>query len=213
MIHPRRVFTAFALALSVAAPALAGPPLLCHPFDIGSAKSLPWDGQAGWFQGRADYPLQQLAADTEAILQAGTPVVVRMETLRRAAIYASQDPAIATALLDRLSAKARAAQAPDSLAALDSAYLIEALHQVSMLEQSSEFRGRVAGVKRVLEGRDAAPFVAQAVAARPADPAVAFAAALITMGKDRQAYAAFVARARAGAAQDALLARNIGHLS
>jgi hypothetical protein len=33
------------------------------------------------------------------------------------------------------------------------------------------------------------------------------------MGKDRQAYGAHAARARAGAAQDALLARNVKHLS
>jgi hypothetical protein len=207
-----RVLTAFALALAVAAPALAGPPLLCHPYEIGSAKSLPWDGKAGWSQGRADYPLQRLAADIDAILQPGTPVVVRMETLRRAAIYASQDPAIASTLLDTLSAKARANHA-DGLAALDAAYLTEALHQVSMLESMGEFRGRVAGVKQILAGRDAAPFVTQAVEARPSDPAVAFAAALITMGKDKQAYAAYVARARAGASQDALLARNLDHLS
>ena len=213
MTYRHRVLTAFALALTVATPALAGPPLLCHPFDIGTATSLPWDGRAGWAQGRADYPLAQLVGDTEAILQPATPVVVRMETLRRAAIYASQDPAVASALLDRLTAKARASQPADALAALDAAYLVEALHQVTMLGQSGEFRGRIAGVKRVIAEHDAAPFVAQAVQARPTDPAVAFAAALITMGKDKQAYGVYATRARAGAAQNALLARNISHLS
>src|SRR5260221_3263478 len=189
-------------------------PLLFHPFDIGSARSLPWDGNAGWFQGRGDYPIAQLVGDTEAILQPGTPVVVRMETLRRAAIYASQDPAVASALVETLAMKAGKGQtATDPLAALDAAYLIEALHQITMLGQSGEFRDRVSGVKRVLADHDAAPFVAQAVQARPSDPAVAFAAALITMGKDRQASRAYAARARAGASQDALLARNINHLS
>lgn len=212
MILRHRVLTAFALALTVATPALAGPPLLCQPYDIGSATSLPWNGARGWSHARAGYPLAQLTADTQAILQPGTPVLVRMETLRRAAIYASQDAAVAAALLDTLSAKARASQG-DGLAALDAAYLIEALHQVAMLEQSGEFKSRVPGVRRVLAGRGAAPFVAQAVAARPADAAVAFAAALITMTTDKQAYPAYAARARAGASQDALLARNIAHLS
>ena len=213
MTQPKRVLTALALALAVATPALAGPPLLCHPFDIGTAKSLPWDGRAGWSQGRADYPIKQLVADTEAILQPETPVIVRMETLRRAAIYASQDPAVASALLQTLSAKARGTR-PEAFAALDAAYLVEALHQVSMLEQSSEFKDRVPGVKRVIAEHEAAPFVAQAIQARPSDPAVAFAAAMITMmGKDKQAYGAFATRARAGAAQDALLARNLNHLS
>jgi hypothetical protein len=213
MIRPSRLLAAIALSVIVAAPAFAGPPLLCHPFQIGDARSLPWDGTRGWFHGRADYPLTRLVADTTAILQPGTPVVVRMETLRRAAVYASQDPAVAAALLDKLSANARASQKPaDDLAALDAAYLIEALHQFTMLGQSAEFRDRIPGVTRVLAARDATPFVEQAVRARPDDPSVAFAAALISLGSDKHAYERYAARARAGAAQDALLARNLDHL-
>ena len=214
MIHTRRLVSAAALVLAVAAPALAGPPLLCHPFDIGTAKSLPWDGTRGWSQGRADYPLKELVADTDALLQPSTPVIVRMETLRRAALYASQDATVAAALMDRLNAKARAgAAAPDALAALDAAYLIEALRQVTMLGGSVEFRDRIAGVNQVVKGRDAKALLAQAVQARPSDPSVAFAAALIAMDIDKQAYGGYAARARSGVAQDALLARNIKHLS
>ena len=209
MIHTHRLLTAAAFVLAVATPALAGPPLLCHPFDIGTAKSLPWDGTKGWFQGRADYAMEQLVPDTEAILQPGTPVLVRMETLRRAAIYASQDAAVASALVDRLSLRAKA----DPLAALDAAYLVEALHQVTMLDQMVEFRDRIAGVKAVLKGRDALPLLARAVQAQPSDPSVAFAAALIAMDRDKPAYGTYAARARSGASQDALLARNIKHLS
>ena len=205
-----RVWTIAALAFAVAAPALAGPPLLCHPFDIGSERSLPWDGTAGWFQGVADYPVRQLIADTDAILQPGTPVIVRMETLRRGAIYASQDPAVAGALVERLIAKAHAAQTP--LASLDAAYLVAALRQVTKLGQMAEFRGRIAGIARVLEGRDAAALLTTAVGERPSDPAVAFAAALIAMDTDKRASDAYAVRARAGAAQDALLARNLNHL-
>ena len=211
MSQTHRLLTAVALALSIATPALAGPPLLCHPFDIGTAKSLPW-GTTGWFQGRAGYPIEQLVADTEAILQPGTPVVVRMETLRRAAIYASHDPAVAAELVNRLSLKA-GQQTPDALAALDAAYVIEALRQITMLGQTAEFRDHIADVKHILEGRDAVPFLAQAVQAQPSDPAVAFAAALIAMDADKPAYGGYAARARAGASQDALLARNINHLS
>src|SRR5687768_4015206 len=78
-------------------PAFAGPPLLCHPFDIGSAASLPWSGASSWFDGKADYRLSNLVADTEALLGPSTTVIVRMEMLRRAAIYASRDPRIAAA--------------------------------------------------------------------------------------------------------------------
>ena len=100
MIRRHQLLTAAALVLAVATPALAGPPLLCHPFDIGAAKSLPWDGAQGWSKGSADYPLGRLVTDTEAILQPATPVLVRMETLRRAAIYASRDAPCVT-LVDR----------------------------------------------------------------------------------------------------------------
>jgi hypothetical protein len=210
MIHRHRLLTAAALILAVAAPALAGPPLLCHPFDIGTATSLPWDGAQGWFKGSADYRLERLVGDTDAILQPGTPVLVRMETLRRAAIYASQDEAVASALVDRLSAKAKA---HEPLASLDAAYLIEALHQVSMLGQMTEFRDRIAGVNRVLKGRSAGAFLAEAVQAQPSDPSVAFAAALIALDTDRAASGAHAARARAGVSRDPLLARNIKHLS
>ena len=66
----------------ITTPAFAGPPLLCHPFDVGNARSLPWDGTQ-WWRGRTDYKLANLQADTEALLTPTTPIIVRMETLRR----------------------------------------------------------------------------------------------------------------------------------
>src|SRR5688572_20275282 len=89
--------------LSGAQPALAGPPLLCHPFDIGSARSLPWNDTAAWWNGRSDYDVRNLVADTQALLTPATPVIVRMETLRRAAIYASRDARVAAQLLKTLN--------------------------------------------------------------------------------------------------------------
>ena len=89
----------FLCAAAVARPALAGPPLLCHPFDIGAAKSLPWSGASSWFDGQAGYDIKHLADDTVAILTPAAPVIVRMETLRRAAIYASRDTNVARQLL------------------------------------------------------------------------------------------------------------------
>ena len=122
-IRTRPLFTAFLViaVLVTARPAQAGPPLLCHPFDIGSAASLPWSGSWSWFDGQADYRLANLVGDTDALLAPSTPVIVRMETLRRAAIYASRDPDVASALLNRLAAKAqsKAAGQADALALLD----------------------------------------------------------------------------------------------
>src|SRR3954469_10676218 len=98
-----------ALLLFVAvSPALAGPPLLCHPFDIGEARSLAWGGS--WSEGPRDYQLGKLVADTEAILTPAAPVIVRMETLRGAALYASLDGRVAAQLLEAINARAAAAE-------------------------------------------------------------------------------------------------------
>src|SRR5258708_29984361 len=88
-------------ALAVAMPALAGPPFVCHPFDIGSAKSLPWGANNNYLALRDDYDVRNVVADTEKLLWVAppsTPPIVRMETLLRAAVYASRDRAVAEQL-------------------------------------------------------------------------------------------------------------------
>ena len=104
--------------LGLARPAHAGPPLLCHPYEIGAAKSLPWEGH-DWWPGRADYKVANLVADTQALLTPETPVIVRMETLRRATIYAMRDRNVATQLLGTIVKRAHVleyAGRPDALA-------------------------------------------------------------------------------------------------
>src|SRR5882724_6347749 len=66
--------------------ALAGPPLICHPFDIGSARSLPWTGPV-WSRIDKNYNTDRLVEDTLGLLTPNTPVLVRLETLRRATVY------------------------------------------------------------------------------------------------------------------------------
>lgn len=212
----RQYVLAAALFLAVARPAVAGPPLLCHPFDIGTAASLPWSGSASWFDGKADYNPANLVADTEALLTPSTPVIVRMETLRRASIYASRDAKIASALLERLTAKAQASKGagrPDALALLDAAYATEALRQVTMIGGIQGFKDQVNGIKDVIGNADGWQYIKASLAAEPNDPALEFAAALIATDKDRAAYRGHAQRARAGAAKDALLARNLSHIS
>jgi hypothetical protein len=98
-----RPLLALALVAFVASPALAGPPLLCFPFDIGPATSLPWDKDNNQWKGmRADYDVSHLTADTVALLTPATPILVRMETLRRAALYATKDDKVAHGLVDTL---------------------------------------------------------------------------------------------------------------
>ena len=208
------LIAAFA-ALSIAAPALAGPPLLCHAYDIGSAKSLPWMGEKSWFEGRPDYNIQNLVADTEALLTPSTPVIVRMETLRRAAIYASTDPTVANRLLKRFISRAEASEEkgqPDALAYLDAAYLAGAFNEFTMMARSKEWEGRAAVARSAKGALDAYALITKSVALRPGDPAIQFAAALISSDEHRGEYPAHAAKARAGAQADMLLARNLTHV-
>lgn len=211
MTARRSTMIAALLVVLAASPALAGPPLLCHPFDIGTSTSLPWDGSSAWFQGRAEYPRASLVADTERLLTPATPVVVRMETLRRAAIYASEDQKIAQVLLDRLTT--RAGKGIDPLTAGDAAYYIEALRQISMLGQDSRFRDRIPGVKAVIAKADGVAWMHKAIAASPDDAGIAFEAALVTSMADRDSSQKLAARARAGAKGDPLITRNLDHLN
>src|SRR5208283_5661010 len=114
------------------ASAQAGPPLICHTIEIGQAKSLPWINHSWNLSGSENYDLKSLVPDTLAILDSGAPVLVRMETLRRATLYVRQNPQIAKELITRLVARATAsenANRADALALFDAGYLAECYKQ------------------------------------------------------------------------------------
>jgi hypothetical protein len=208
--------TAVLVVLAGAAPAFAGPPLLCHPFDIAGARSLPWDGTRAWWQGDARYDVAGLIRDTEALLTPSTPVIVRMETLRRAAIYASSDREIASRLLATLTDKARASEQsgrPDALAFLDAAYVTGAFREIGMLAEMPQFRPRVTMIRTLVAGADAYALIGKSLSLGAGDPAIEFAAALIAADSSREAYQRHAHKARAGAGKDSLLARNLAHIS
>jgi hypothetical protein len=199
--------------------ALAGPPLLCHPFDIGTAKSLTWDDSHGW-QGRVGATsMKTLVADTEALLTPDTPVIVRMETLRRAALYASTDAQVATELFTRLQARASGAK-QGALETFDAGYLIETMRQVTRSRADGWKRQdgaevQIAALRSLLDKADGEAMVQQSLAASNGNPSMEFAAALIAAShKGRNAdYIKHAQKARAGAAQDALLTKNLNHIS
>ena len=217
MRHARPLVTVglmFAV-LVIPHPALAGPPLLCHPFDIGTARSLPWNGP-GWLDAKPDYHLDGLVADTEALLGPSTPVIVRMESLRRASLYASRDAKVAADLLAHVTATAQRSKAegrPNALALLDAAYVTEALRQIAAIGGVTGYTDQVSGIRALLDGNDGQRFMRASLAAEPDDPSLEFAAALITAGTDSAAYQRHAERARAGAKSDALLAKNLSHIS
>jgi len=201
----QRFLFAGILAMSVfAATALAGPPLICHSFDIDGAKSLPWVSHDWNLSGGENYDTSKLVADTIGILDSSQVTLVHMETLRRATLYARKDRVAAKELMTRLIARAETAKSsgastapPSALAVFDAGYLAEAYKQWLGDQDNPAQRF------------DGYALVQLALQRRGNDPQMEFAAALIAVGKpliDGQEHAQ---KAIAGAKNDALLARNL----
>src|SRR5262249_5796884 len=135
----------FATFLALVANLEAGPPLLCHPFEACDAKSLPWNSRQGWNSPKTDYEIANLLRDAIALLASDSPVIVRMETLRRAGIYSTKDERVARELLLTLTARALKAGAgangkSEALAWFDAGYLVETFKQAKwMFEKQSSW--------------------------------------------------------------------------
>jgi hypothetical protein len=125
----RSTYIAVAIAL-LAHTALAGPPMICHPLEIGSEKSLPWGTGIDWDLKIVSYDTRRLTQQTLELLTPNTPVIVRMETLRRAVIYSGQKPELMLDLASRLIERSNKSHA-EPLAAFDVGYFIETAHQYS----------------------------------------------------------------------------------
>src|SRR6267378_768331 len=202
-----------AALLCLATVSQAGPPLICHTIEIGQAKSLPWISHNWNLSGGENYDTKNLVRDTLEILAPVTPVLVRMETLRRATLYARQDPVAAKELLARLHARATSEESsghPDALAWFDVGYLAETYKQwigQSWMRVSKDEQNPATGV-------DGYALVKKALALR--DPSqngnhaqMEFAAALITLSGPRDAHREHAQKAIAGAKSDPLLAQNL----
>jgi len=165
------------LAVLVFGPAAvqAGPPLICHPVDIGRAPSLPWGSGPGWNTPQPGYDRTRLVNDTLALLSPAAPIRVRMETLRRATVYAMGDPDRGRALLARLEDRARDAGpgSAGALALFDAGYLIEAYKQARI----------ITGRDIVDPARDGEAMVREARRRREKDPDIEYAVGLIASGK------------------------------
>jgi len=200
-----------AAVLCFAVVAQAGPPLICHTIEIGQAKSLPWMSHNWNLSGGETYDTRNLVRDTLEILAPDTPVLVRMETLRRATLYARKDPVAAKELLARLYARATSAESsghPDALAWFDAGYLAETYKQwigrnlPHMTDGMRMDPNPAAGV-------DGYALVKKALALRGSDPQMEFAAALITFSGSTAEHREHALRAIAGAKTDPLLAQNL----
>jgi hypothetical protein len=206
-VHPksnrflRYTLSSIATIFVLASSAFAGPPLICHSFDIGNAQSLPWISHDWNLTGAENYDTHNLASETLAILNASQTPLIHMETLRRATLYARKDPVAAKQLLLQLVARAKSSEAssnPNAFALFDAAYLTEAYKQ-----WLGEKNGNPAN------GLDGLAWINRAVRLRPDDPQMAFAAALITLRGPQDEHQQYAQKAIAGAKNDDLLSRNL----
>ncbi len=193
---------------------IAGPPLICHPFDIGDAKSLPWEPSSNYNSPKANYDIANLVADTLSLLGRDVPVIVRMETLRRAGLYAQQDQQIAMKLLDALIGRAREDEGKgkaDALSFFDFGYLLETCKQANLIYKKITDQAWERIIKQnPATGLDGYAWVSKAISLRRNDPAMEFAAALILSdrkhAKERQEH---LHKAVVDASEGSLLAKNL----
>lgn len=180
---------------------LAGPPLICHPFEIDGANSLPWISHDWKLTGAENYDTIKLAANTLEILSSSQNVLVHMETLRRATLYAKSDPIAAKQLLTMIvsgSKSPKVDKQTEALRLFDAGYLAETYKQW-LGEQSNP-----------AHGLDGYALVKEAIHLRGgSDPQMEFAAALIGLNGPAPDQREFAEKAIAGATKDPLLARNL----
>jgi hypothetical protein len=197
----RPTLSVFVILFVLVNSAMAGPPLICHAFDIGNAKSLPFISHDWNLSGGENYDTQNLPNDTLAILQGSQVALVHMETLRRATLYARKDPLAAKQLLLKIVARAQSNESatnPDAFALLDAAYLTEAYKQ--WLGEKGE---------NPASGLDGYPWIKRAAQLRGNDAQMQFAAALITLRGPDDPQREYAQKAIAGSKADDLLARNL----
>jgi len=205
---PNTLLTALVLAIVLvsAGPALAGPPLICHPFETGSTRLLAWGTDtSNWNAALPSYNLKALTADTLRVLDADAATLTRMENLRRATIYAMRDPAIAQEFLKTMLDRALSTT-PTAATWFDAGYVIEAYKQAKHLRPTGPFdRSAWAAVDETLSV-DGYGFVKKAIAMGGPTAEMEFAASLMTQGA---ASAAHRSRANAAAPRGSFLAANL----
>ena len=200
-----RSLVAIAAVVFFATPALAGPPLICHPFEVESGKLIAWGTGSGWNTPDRSYDIKKLVADTNAVLTPDAPILTRMENMRRATIYAMRDPVIAQELLKTVMARALATTT-DSRAWFDAGYLIESYKQAVHLREDRKPELRAwAAVDETIRV-DGYNWVKKAMAMSAPSAEMEFAASLMTQGSVASAHRA---KAIAAAPKGSLLAKNL----
>ena len=199
-----RSLVAVAVVSLFATPALAGPPLICVPFEVEGGKLIAWGHGPGWNTPHHSYDIKRLVADTDALLTTDAPILTRMENMRRATIYAMRDPQIAHQLLKKVMNRALATTT-DGRAWFDAGYLIESYRQALHLRGGRKPALQTwAAVDETIRV-DGYNWVKKAMAMSPPSAEIEFAASLMTQGA---VAATHRAKAIAAAPKGSIVARN-----
>ena len=211
-----RVAGMLVATILLAPAALAGPPLICHPFTTGAdAPLLPWADGNEWHLPHRGYDRANLVADTLGLLSTDAPILVRMENMRRATIYAEENPAMAAELLRTVVARTQTKPSDAHVEALewfDAGYLVETYRQLGLIYQHGMLPPHdrwTSLVPAELVALDGYALVHKAIGLAPdARAELEFAAALMAREPMTSEH---LRRAASGAAADSLLAQNLVH--
>jgi hypothetical protein len=204
---------------------LAGPPLICHPIEIGNSRSLPWGDVSDWRAVKPDYDLNRLVEDTLALLTPEYPVLARMETLRRATIYAVwarydrevgfvvKNEKVADELLTRLMGRIRESVRNNHsymITLFDAGYLQSCYQQANYHSSKSTNKSATSeGYSMMRKALDGYTMVRKAAGGRGGTAEMEFAAALASKSPQQPLHLQHLQRAVAGAQEGTLLGRNI----
>lgn len=165
----KHLLPTIAVTAILTATAFGGPPLICSKIEIGGEKSLPWKQVEGWDGVDPAYEVTRLTTDTLAILSPQASIPLRMETMRRASVYAAKDMRLATEIAARLTARVLDAEASgkrDPLAWFDAGYWIESVRQASFIykyDMLSKNDRQTWQIRSGLPGMDGYPWVQRAI--------------------------------------------------
>lgn len=177
-----------------AASAHAGPPAVCWPVEIGDAACIEWNDWGN----KAEVDRSDVLRAALRRLDAKTPVIVRMETIRRVTITVHDDRALRSRLLLALQSRVLDAEAEGRAAPLawfDAGYAVGCLRQLG----SSNRRSGYAWVRK-------------AIRLSGGNPDMEYACAVLTLmgsSEGHENFESHLDRAKDGAKKGTLLARNL----
>ncbi|MFN0131644.1 MAG: hypothetical protein ACKVW3_03790 [Phycisphaerales bacterium] len=194
MNRVQRLVVAAAVGM-MAASAVAGPPLLCFPYQCDETVSLAETKRGKDHDGLVERTIKSL---DEAKTTLG-----KMETIRRAVTAVGDNAALAHRLHERLLARALDASAEQKDAA--GALFVAGMWVATITQAGAKLDGEP-GERYNMAGM---AWVERAIEMDPGDAAKSFGAAVIAADKDRSIAQKHLKRAVAGAEQGSALARSI----